>query len=479
MRLFQYEFLRLRGLCRGTDFLLPGLFPADKDVLADRGAEQLIFLWDRCDAFPQILQFIIPDIDSVHLHRSLRRIVEPADQTDQAGLSASGGSDDAKHLAGTDLQIDVMEHLRLVIGIGECHVPETYTSLFRCLPHSRAVCDGGLGPEDLIKTAAGGEAAGEGLKDHGQHHHAVQDLGNIGDGRHHVTGTDGSGSRLNPADPDQRHDGHVQDDIHDGAHETRQDQHPHLRFHQFRIGFIKSPGLCILLNEGSYHTGSGDVFSNHRIHPVDPFLKDRKQRIGLPQDKDDIQNDQRERTGHNNIKMHIQGQEREGPRNEKHGRADQPPNDGHHQPLHLGNIIGDTGDEGSGGEGIRLFKRHPHDSGKTGFPHLIAIALSADVGHGGTEDAKQSPCQHDQKHADPHRGNKSNIRSPVSGEPQDAVIHDARHQFRLDHVRCHFSYHEEGRQQRKDPVFFHVSEHSSLLPVRFKAAVQWLSPAHR
>ena len=78
----------------------------------------------------QHFHIVLFHIPTAHQHFSASHVIEAAHQVHQAGLGASGASDDPDGLSGADLKIDIFEHrLFTVSSIGEIHVPEFNASV--------------------------------------------------------------------------------------------------------------------------------------------------------------------------------------------------------------------------------------------------------------------------------------------------------------------------------------------------------------
>ena len=83
-------------------FLQRGVLVAPAQILQNGAGEEDVFLEHHGDLVPEGLQVVFPHVPSAHQHLPGGDVVQPADETDQAGLGAAGAANDADGLAGAD-----------------------------------------------------------------------------------------------------------------------------------------------------------------------------------------------------------------------------------------------------------------------------------------------------------------------------------------------------------------------------------------
>lgn len=91
---------------------------APEKVFTDGPGEEHIALQHHADAGPQLLQGIVPHIQSVQQDRAFGDVIEPGDQIDQGGLSCSRAAHDGHELAGLHCEADLGEHIVSRPGAG-------------------------------------------------------------------------------------------------------------------------------------------------------------------------------------------------------------------------------------------------------------------------------------------------------------------------------------------------------------------------
>ena len=469
---------------------------ADGDVVYDRCTEEFVFLRDKGDLAAQGLQFEVAHVDAVHFHGAFGGVVKARNQIHKAGLAAARRTDDRERFAGPDFKINAAQHLDGGAGVGaggrvsEAHV-------FKCngavrfvigvvrgfaggavrravrltvrveraerFLVERPVLDHRVRIEDLPDAFRGSSAAGEGLEDHREHHHAVQDLRDVRDRRHDFAGLHAARLHLDGADPDEGDGGQVENDVHDRPQERHEDEHAQLGVHEGGVRRIKTRRLAVLLDEGLDDAGAVDVFLDDAVEPVDPSLQEGEERVGLPEDKADVEQDERERAGDDHQEVHVEAHQGDRADDHEHQAADEAAHELLDESLHLRDIVGDAGDERTGREGVGLLEREVHDLIEAFFTDGVAEVLAAQVGHGAAEHAKEPSREDDQDHLDADGTDQRQIGRAVAVQSEDAVVDDVGHQPRLDHVHGDLGDHKGCCEDREDPVPAHVLEHERFL----------------
>ena len=120
------ELVRLRGLGGGDDFRLGCARPAERDVFADRGAEQEDILADIGDLASQRAAGNGSDVLTVDRDRALVDIVEAQDQAQDGRFSAARRADQRGHPAGFGIERDVAQDGLTATLVGKGDVPELH-----------------------------------------------------------------------------------------------------------------------------------------------------------------------------------------------------------------------------------------------------------------------------------------------------------------------------------------------------------------
>ena len=115
------EFVRVRGFGGGNDLGFAGAEPAERDVVADRAAEQLNDLADIGDLVPQRAARHRGDVLAVDQDAAGLDGVETQNQIEHGGLATARRSDQRRELAGLRHEVHGAQHRRAGT-IGEPHV---------------------------------------------------------------------------------------------------------------------------------------------------------------------------------------------------------------------------------------------------------------------------------------------------------------------------------------------------------------------
>ena len=107
---------------RGLQHLgVGGVGFADADVVGDAALEQVGVLEYLADLRRQLPGGHLPHVHAAYLEAALGDIEEACDQPHQGGLAGAGGTDQRRHAAWGDLQADLTQYLRLIVGIAEAY----------------------------------------------------------------------------------------------------------------------------------------------------------------------------------------------------------------------------------------------------------------------------------------------------------------------------------------------------------------------
>ena len=117
-----------------------GVLGEQREVVAERGLEQLDVLGDDSHRAAEFVQREIAYVDAVDAHAAAGRVVEPQQQAGQRALSASGAPDDAQDMTGGQRERHIVERER-TIAVRERHVLELHRERARRQVRACAVDD--------------------------------------------------------------------------------------------------------------------------------------------------------------------------------------------------------------------------------------------------------------------------------------------------------------------------------------------------
>ena len=101
------------------------------DVLADRAAEQEVFLQDHADAAAQMRNIVFADVDAVDLDQALVIRMKALQQARDGRLARTAAPHDAQRRADGNLERDAIERGRQRALVGEAHIAELDLALQR------------------------------------------------------------------------------------------------------------------------------------------------------------------------------------------------------------------------------------------------------------------------------------------------------------------------------------------------------------
>ena len=183
------EFIRTREHAGVTELLVRGVFVAPAEIFGDRTRKQLVFLQHHGNGVAQRLQIIIAHVHAAERQPAAGDIVQTRDELHERGLGRARAADDADRLAGTDVQINVIEHLFVRLGgVDKAHVVKVDRTVAH--GHDRVLRLADIRPllEHLGDAPRGRERDRQHGKDHREHHQAREDLHGIGDERGEIAG---------------------------------------------------------------------------------------------------------------------------------------------------------------------------------------------------------------------------------------------------------------------------------------------------
>ena len=112
------------------------------DIVHDRTRKQVDILLNNTDIISQIGKLHISNVHTINLNSSLRHFIESWNQTAKCCLTHTGRADKRHILSGMHLQINMVQHLLLIILIMERNILEFDVALQ--IPHLdcvRLICN--------------------------------------------------------------------------------------------------------------------------------------------------------------------------------------------------------------------------------------------------------------------------------------------------------------------------------------------------
>ena len=352
-----------------------------------------------------MVEAVVADIDTVNQHRALVGIVQARDHRDQRCFAAAGGADDADGGTGGNVQIDMIQHgffAVLIIAEGDVFKPDVALLYGACVIRCR------IGDvRDLIQnlgdTLCRCHRTGHLHKHHRDHHQRGQNLRDVCNKCGEVTCRHGLGHKHIAAEPEYRQRGDIHKERHDRGHKDHDTGRCHTALFQLCIG----PGKLVALKRFAHkrldNADIGQVFLHRCVQSVDFGLHCRKAREAAGDDQRNGADQKR----HDNRQYQRQAQidrQRHDQRTDHHAGGTQAHAEQRHdEVLHLGNVIGQTGDQRRGGELVDVGKRVGLYLAVDIFPQ---VCRKVDGGLGAVVRAADTADHHDNggdNHTD-HRG---------------------------------------------------------------------------
>ena len=225
----------------------------------------------------------------------------------------------------------------------------------RCLPLERSgEFHARFGVQHSLHTAGTGQRLAHLHDEVCQFDQLHQDLVHVVHQRDHITGGHAAHIDLDAAHIEQSHNGQIDDDVGQRAHQGGDVAHMELHPGQQVVGRLKAVDLALLLIKGADHAHTGQVLAGQAQHTVQPHLRGLVQRAGddhhaehhHAQQRDGHHKDQGgprvDREGHDHSTDHHKGAAQEQAQKQVESA------------LHLIDIAGHAGDKGAGAQCIHL-----------------------------------------------------------------------------------------------------------------------------
>ena len=196
--------MRLRAPRGKLDLLGGGLGLGIGDVGRDGVREQEAVVGDEGDLRPQRGQVHVADVGAVDHDAPLARVVEPREQSDEAGLPGSRGADEGHGPAGVDLEVDPGQR-GFVAVVAQAHPSQ----LDAAVTGGERRCPGGilhcrLAVEDLEQAVPRRDCALGHAQRHPQPAHRAREHDHVGRHRGELADVDRPVDDLAPSDHDHR-----------------------------------------------------------------------------------------------------------------------------------------------------------------------------------------------------------------------------------------------------------------------------------
>ena len=375
-------------------------------------------------------------------------IIQAGQQLHQAGFCAAGAADDADGLAGTDVQVDIRQHIAAIGLIAEADMIKADSAVLDFHNRVFAVGQGAFFFQHFSHTLGGSGGHGDHDEHHGQHHQAGQDVGAVGQHAHQLAG--GKAGSTGQHDHAGTQPGNQQDAGVNGGHHQRRVEGKNFFSTQQQILHIAGClfelfTLVIFAHIRFDHADGGNIFLHALVQVIVLFECGGEVVAGAGHDEHQAaaQNDDRHQIDGSQLGVdghcHDHGNDHAGRRT-----------DGHTQNhlvsvLDVGHVGGHTGDQTGGGIFIDIGKAECLDIAVHGAAQISGVT-------GGSTRTKHT-AQHAEQQAkgrchDHPAANAVNVGKIAGG---NAIINDGGHQLGDDHFHHHFADHAQRGQDGNQP----------------------------
>ncbi len=174
------EFVGVGQLCCSKDLVFGGIGSTEGDVVGDGAVQQHGFLQHESDLGAQTVQGAGADVDTVDADASGVGVSEARDHAQHGGFAAAGRPDDSHHLAGVDVEGDVVQHGNVGV-VGEGHVLKGDLAAKGCgLAWGWTLRDHRVGVADRGDPLEGHRYLGDGVGHLGQIAYGGEEAGQVG-----------------------------------------------------------------------------------------------------------------------------------------------------------------------------------------------------------------------------------------------------------------------------------------------------------
>ena len=219
----------------------------------------------------------------------------------------------------------------------------------------------------------------------------------VSDSRHDAAGGSGAFHHIPGAVPEDGRDAQVHYHVDKGVQKGEGQQNLQLCFNQIVVGFAEAKLLVGFPHAGLDDADSGDILLQHVVHNIQFFLLKGKQRVQLAQSEIHGADDEGQGAQHDEGEIGAQGEHEIQAADGHQYRAYHAPYKLGDEPFHLGHIVGDAGDKGTGAEGIDLGERERHNLPEHVLAKVVAHILA---GHVDEHIVQGTEAAADEYHAD-------------------------------------------------------------------------------
>ena len=392
----------------------------------------------------QVFQRIVFHVDAVHQHLPFRGVVEPRDEVDQGGFALAGAANDGNHLAGLGSEGDVGQDVIAGAGgvIFKGDIPKFHlTCLFR-QSGCGTVLNVRVGVDDFKDTLGAGLGTGIHQQAHSHHHNAHEHHEDVVQQRGQQANLQVAAQNGLAAQVEDEDGGDGDAQHHSRLHEDDAQAHVHAGFGEVVVGGFELLLLKFLSDIGFDHTDGGQIFLDGFIEQIQPMLHGTEQpHTDLHQQANDQGNDRHGNDeDHSQLPADIDGYCHRG--YDHHAAADEQAQSHGYHVLHVGHIIGQTGDQRGSGELVDVAEGKGADLLKLRLTQVGAQTLGGKGGVLGGHDAAVHGGSSHHQHQRTHFQDDGHIAL------LDAAVNDLCHQQRQDQLADGLQRNERRRQDR-------------------------------
>lgn len=269
-------------------------------------------------------------------------------------LPSPGAADDGNHLTGLgsegDVGQDVIAGARGVIFKGD--IPKFHLTCLFWQSGCGAVLNVRFGVDDFKDTLSAGLGTGVHQQAHGHHHDAHEHHEDVVQQRGQQANLQVAAQNGLAAQVEDEDGGDGDAQHHSRLHEDDAQAHVHAGFGEVVVGGFELLLLKFLSDIGFDHPDGGQIFLDGFIEQIQPVLHGPEQpHADLHQQTDDQSDDRHsDDEDHGQLPADIDGH-RHGSHDHDAAADEQAERHSHHV-LHVGHVVGETGDQGGGGESV-------------------------------------------------------------------------------------------------------------------------------
>ena len=353
----------------------------------------------------------------------------------------------------------MLEHGRGAARVGEGRVPELDLAVRLRRAGKAAVAQRGLAAEDLLNALPGGQAAGDVLEDHRQHHDAVQQLCGVGDGRHDAAGRCRAVGHVARAHQQENRHHRVHQRVDHRVQEGEDHQGPQLRADQRAVGLAKAQLLVDLAHAGLDDADARDVLLQDGVDLVQLRLQAGEEGIRLDHAEDQAAHDEGERAQHDPPEGPVELKHAEHAPEHEHPVADHAAHKLREEVLHLRDVVGHARDERARADGVHLRKGEGHHPPEAVLAHVVAHVLPGILHDHVVHRAAEAAEEHEPDHLQAQPPDQAQVARAAVGKAKHALVHDLAHEAGLQEVHAHLADHEERAEHAQGDVLADVFPH--------------------